>query len=253
MIEQKRLTAEKCRIKDVVLGRYVAQEGYEPGYVLTDEGRKLSRVHILATVTGTYLSTDRKYAYAVLDDGTGIVRVKAFQDTKIISGARKGDIVDVIGRVRHYNGEVHLYPEIVKMIDDPNYETLRKIEIVHVMQELKSKIGVILAEAKEHKDVENMKQDLESKDISKAEVEEVLGAELVKEEKKEEKSAEIDMSAVKDLVIKSIGELDTGEGVEYTKIIEMVGLPEKVSESAIEELLSEGSCYEPRAGKIRAL
>ena len=253
MIEHKRLTAEKCRVKDIVLGKYVAQEGYEPGYVLTDGGRKLSRVHVLATVTGVYLSADRKYAYAVLDDGTSIIRVKAFQDTKIIAGAKKGDIVDVIGRVRYYNGEVHLYPEIVKKIEDPNYETLRKIEIVHMMQEFKSKSNVILAEAKEHKDIEDMKQDLESKNISKAEVEKVMVAQTVKEEKKEEKSAEIDMNAVKDLVIKSIGEFDTGEGVEYTKIIEKVGLPEKVSESAIEELLSEGSCYEPRPGKIRAL
>ncbi|MFH1126592.1 MAG: OB-fold nucleic acid binding domain-containing protein [archaeon] len=253
MIEQKRLTAQRCRIKDIISGKYQAQTGFDPNYVLADDGRKLSRVHVLATVVSTYLSDDKKYGFVVMDDATGMIRLKAFQDTKVIQKVKKGDIVDVIGRIRQYNNEVHIYPEIVKRIDDPNYETLRKIELVQMMIESKLKSDLILSEAKKHKDVEGLKKDLETKNIRDDDVETVLAAESIKEDKNEESSVAIDIKAVKNLIIKSIEELDDGTGVEYTKIVEKVGLPESVSESAIDELLAEGSCYEPRPGRIKAL
>jgi len=75
----------------------------------------------------------------------------------------------------------------------------------------------------------------------------------VREEKDDERGAEVDMKVAKNLIVKSVEELDEGDGVEYTRIVEKVGLPEAISESAIDELLAEGSCYEPRAGRIKAL
>ncbi len=253
MIEQKRLTAQKCRIKDIIHGKYTPQDESNPNRVLTEDGRKLSRVHILATAVNTYVRDDKKYGFIVLDDSTGLIRLKAFQDTTHIQKVKKGDIVDIIGRIRQYNNETHIYPESVKRIDDPNCETLRKIELVHMLSKQKSKSEIIIAEAKKHKDVEDLKKGLENKDIKSEDVENVISAQTIKEEKNEEDSKETDTTAAKTIVMKSIEELDTGDGVEYTKIIEKAGLPESVTESAIDELLAEGSCYEPRAGRIKAL
>lgn len=253
MIEQKRLTVQKCRISDIVLGRYVSLDGFNPNYVLTADGRKLFRVHVLATAINTYVSDDEKYAFVVLDDATAMIRVKIFQDTKPVQKIKKGDLVDIIGRIRQYNSEIHISPEIVKILSDPNSETLRKIEIVQILMKQRSKNELVLAEAKKHKDIEDLKKDFQNQDIKAEDVETVLNAESIKEEKNEKESVETDMRVVKSLVIKSTEELDTGDGAEYTKIIEKVGLPESVCESAITELLSEGSCYEPRAGRIKVL
>ncbi len=253
MIEQKRLTAQKCRIKDIIHGKYTAQDDSFNPYILTEDGRKLSRVHILATALNTYVSDDKKYGFIVLDDSTGMIRIKAFQDTNQIRKVKKGDIIDIIGRIRQYNNETHIYPEIIKKMDDPNCETLRKIELVHMLSKQKSKSEIIIAEAKKHKDVEDLKKGLENKDIKSEDVENVISAQTVKEEKNEQDSKEVDTKAAKTIVMKSIEEQDTGDGVEYTKIIEKAGLPESVSETAIDELLEEGSCYEPRAGRIKAL
>lgn len=253
MIEQKRLTAQKCTIKDIICGKYNAQDSLSPNHVLTEDGRKLSRVHILATAVSTYISDDGKYGFIVLDDGTGMIRLKAFQDTALIKKAKKGDILDVIGRTRQYNDETHIYPEIIKRINDPNCETLRKIELVKMISEQKSKSEIILTEAKKHKDVEELKKELETRNIKTEDIENVLGAQSVREEKEEKEGGETDTKAAKSIVLKAIEELDKGGGTEYAMVIEKAGLPEAVCESAIDELLEEGSCYEPRAGKLKAL
>ncbi len=235
MIDRMRFTAQKCRIKDIVCGKYVSSVGVGSGYVLLEDGREVSSVHLLGTVVNSYVSDDGKYGFVVLDDGTGMIRVKVFQDTGAIRKVKKGDIVDVVGRLRQYNDEVHIFPEFVKMVDDPNYETLRKIEFALMDFEQGAKRDVIRSLAKEH-------------DVSK-----VIAAEKVREEKDDERGAEVDMKVAKNLIVKSVEELDEGDGVEYTRIVEKVGLPEAISESAIDELLAEGSCYEPRAGRIKAL
>jgi len=253
VIDRMRFTAQKCRIKDIVCGKYVSSVGVGCGYVLLEDGREVSSVHLLGTVVNSYVSDDGKYGFVVLDDGTGMIRVKVFQDTGAIRKVKKGDIVDVVGRLRQYNDEVHIFPEFVKMVDDPNYETLRKIEFALMDFEQGAKRDVIRSLAKEHKDVSEMEESLSEKDIKGDDVSKVIAAEKVREEKDDERGAEVDMKVAKNLIVKSVEEMDEGDGVEYTRIVEKVGLPEAISESAIDELLAEGSCYEPRAGRIKAL
>ncbi len=253
MIDMKRFTAQKCRIKDIVCGKYVSDDVVSSGYVLLEDGREVSSVHVLATVVGSYVSDDAKYGFVVLDDGTGMIRMKAFQVTEVIRKVKVGDIVDVVGRLRQYNDEVHIFPEFVKRVDDPNYETLRRVELTLMAFEQGAKMDVIHSIAKEHKDVCEMKESLSSKDIKDEDVSKVIAADRVREEKDDARGAEVDMKVAKNLIVKSVEEMDSGDGVEYTRIVEKVGLPEAISESAIDELLAEGSCYEPRAGRIKAL
>jgi len=165
VIDRMRFTAQKCRIKDIVCGKYVSSVGVGSGYVLLEDGREVSSVHLLGTVVNSYVSDDGKYGFVVLDDGTGMIRVKVFQDTGAIRKVKKGDIVDVVGRLRQYNDEVHIFPEFVKMVDDPNYETLRKIEFALMDFEQGAKRDVIRSLAKEHKDVSEMEESLSEKDI----------------------------------------------------------------------------------------
>jgi predicted transcriptional regulator len=42
--------------------------------------------------------------------------------------------------------------------------------------------------------------------------------------------------------------MDKGEGVEISKIFELIDLPERIIENVIDELLSSGELFEPKPG-----
>ena len=70
------------------------------------------------------------------------------------------------------------------------------------------------------------------------------------EEKEPEKE---DKKSLKDSILKIIDNLDEGTGAEYTAIITESKLSEVEVEEVINDLLSEGTCYEPRPGRIKRL
>ena len=77
---KKRLVAKRVKIRDIVKGKYFKQEGFEPNYVITDYGLKVSRISIVATIVDIYTNDDRTYGAITFDDGTEIIRAKYFQD-----------------------------------------------------------------------------------------------------------------------------------------------------------------------------
>lgn len=251
-MEKKRLVTVKCRISDVVSGRYVQQEGMSPSFVISPAGQILGRVRVLAAITNKFVSEDGNYSFIVLDDGTESLRSKAFNASEIFSKTEAGQTADLIGRVREYNGERYLVPEVLRLVSDPNLETLRRLEIVRGMKDFAERKKMILDAQKKFSSVEEVKKALSGK-VSPDEVDGVMSSEVSAEEERNEEDEEQDKKNAKDLVMKVISELDTGEGVEYSKVVESAGLPESVVENAINDLLSEGSCYEPRAGKIKVL
>jgi len=58
---------------------------------------------------------------------------------------------------------------------------------------------------------------------------------------------------MKELVLELIVSLDKGQGAEYSEIMEKAGLQEDVLDNVINNLLEEGTCFEPRPGKIKKL
>lgn len=125
---QERQTAKKVRIKTLHTGEFVQQEGYNPNYVKTEEV-ELSRVRVLGTVIDKFISEDGNYGTITLDDTTDTIRCKVFKDLTILEDVEKGDLVDVIGKIREYNEERYIQPESIAKIEDPNFEVLRKLEI----------------------------------------------------------------------------------------------------------------------------
>ncbi|MBR9682794.1 MAG: hypothetical protein GOV02_03900, partial [Candidatus Aenigmarchaeota archaeon] len=57
----------------------------------------------------------------------------------------------------------------------------------------------------------------------------------------------------KEKILELIGKIDSGEGVEYQKIITESGLSENEVDSIIQDLLETGTCFEPLPGKIKRL
>jgi len=143
-MDKKRLTAFKTSIDAIGKGKFIAQEGFNPSYVLSPSGQRLSRVRILATAVDKFVSENGKFASLTLDDGSDTIRAKVFNALSMLEPVSKGDIVDVIARIKEYQEEIYLLPEVVMKIDDPNIELLRRLELQEQEKELKRKKQLVL-------------------------------------------------------------------------------------------------------------
>ena len=128
MEEKKRQIAYKIWISNILNDKFVKQEGWDPNFIEVN-GYKVARVNIIANVIGKYQADN--YSSIVLDDGSSAIRVKAWgDDIKKLESVNIGDIILIIARPKEFNNERYLIPEVVKKIKDPNWELLRKIELL---------------------------------------------------------------------------------------------------------------------------
>ena len=209
----ERMTARKVRISDLMSGRWVKREGMEPSFIVTNAGEKVSRARIMGTVVGNFMAEDGNFGSVTLDDGTDTIRAKTFKTLKPLDTLRIGENVEMVGKVREYNGEIYVIPEVVNALQDPNMELLRWLELARKQRELKGKPPEVLPD-----EAPGEKED---------------NSELRKE------------------ILSVIG--SEPEGVEYSLILEKVKAPETKIESVLNEVLAEGICYEPTPGKVKKI
>jgi len=248
-MEIKRLTAKKASIKELINGKYVKREGFESSYVLTNLGRKLSRVRILALIVGKFISDDERYAAITLDDSTDTIRCKAFVNTKIFDGFGAGDFVDVFGKIREYNGEIYIMSEIVRKAE-PNLEILRMLELEKIHKGQKEKIKRIQEMQKQTSDINELKA-LVKDHVSLDDLKGIIEAQEVNDNIVQEKTSSA--SEIKSQILKMIEKMDRGEGADYQEILKKTKFSENDVDFAIQDLLESGVCFEPTPGKIRKL
>lgn len=239
----ERLTAKKVRISDIANGKYFSgsREEMKPSYVITPFGQKISRVNMVATVTDKFLSEDENYSAVTIDDGTEAIRVKTFKENvDLLRNIEPGELVLVIGKIKEYNGEVYVNGEVIRKVQDPNYENLRKTEILNelveskkIIEEIKSLLGQMTEE--ELKGYAKNKFGIEEESLQ-----------VVLENLKVVK--EIDY---KPKMLELIESLDEGKGVEIGKILDLSDLPENVIESTIDELRASGCVFEQSPGILK--
>ena len=239
-MDLKRLTAIKSEIGYIITGQYVKQEGMNPNYVLSKNGRILSRVCILGTVVEKYESENLSSITA--DDGTGTINAKAFK-SNILKSVTKSDLVDVIGKIREYNNEIYIAPESCVILHDPNWEILRKLELERDKKIWEKKRSKILELQKYAADLSELAQLCDHAGITQQELEAVL----VSNEPEEIKASGEDRKKIMELIEQSENVCD------YAVLLEKSGLPESILDSIINELLEEGTCFEPVPGKIRKI
>jgi RPA family protein len=238
----KREPAVKVRIKDIVDGKFVPgeKESMRPSYLITPFGRKVSRVNVLATITDKFLNEDESYISFTLDDGTASIKAKAFKDVVgLAKNLEIGDIGIFIGKIREWNEEIYLNIEIARKVDDPNYETYRKLELIKEILPYKRMVL----------ELKNMREKMSEEEFLK-EAKRRLGLSediisfLIENERIEEKDYKAE-------VLKVLKELDRGEGVDVVSIFEIMKLPAQTLDSILTELMAEGKIEEVEAGKIR--
>lgn len=121
----QRQVAYKVCISDLLNG-VITKDYVSPGHIKV-HGLNVSRTNVIATVV--YKSDDLSYASALIDDGTGKIPLRSFENKGIFSNIDVGDAVLVIGKVREFNNEKYIIPEILKKINNIEWVNLRKAEL----------------------------------------------------------------------------------------------------------------------------
>ena len=216
---QKRQIACKARIADLINGKYVKEEGWTPNYIITKQGKHISRINLIGTVISK-TEEGPEYQSFVVDDGSGTISLRSFEKNDNVKNIEIGDVVLLIGRPREYGSEKYIVPEIMKKISNKKWIDVRKIEIK----------------------IENLKTaELPAKEESI--VVENISGEPEEQPKKAKNNPQIVYEAVK--------ELDSDQGVDIDKIIKKTGIKE--TEEIIKKFLREGEMFEIRPGKIKIL
>lgn len=127
--EQKQIerqTAKIASIKELINGKYIKQEGWNPNYLLTLKNEKISRVNVI----GVIVTMPNEGKSVFIDDGSGKIEVRSFDETQFFKDATIGDIILIIGRPRMYNEEIYINAEAVKKIANKGWLEYRKKEIL---------------------------------------------------------------------------------------------------------------------------
>jgi len=127
-LEQKsfqRQVAYKVKISDILNGN-LTKDDASAGFIRMND-LNVSRTNIIATVV--YKSDDMSYASALIDDGTGKIPLRSFENKDVFSKIDIGDAVLVIGKIREFNNEKYIIPEILKKINNIEWVNLRKAEL----------------------------------------------------------------------------------------------------------------------------
>ena len=244
-MERQRITAKKTSIGEILNGKFVKKQGFESSYVLTNLGRRLSRVRLLGLIVDKFISPDEKYATVTLDDGTDTIRCKSFINTKIFDSMVTGDLVDVFGKLREYNQELYIMPEILRKVNS-NFETLRLLELKKMELDQRKVIKRFIELQKTVKDNDELRNVLK-REFPTEDVEGIIEAQPQDEKEK------TPLVEVKSKILNLLISLDRGDGADYNDILSQAGFSETDVDSAIQDLLESGICYEPKPGKIKKL
>jgi len=221
----KRQTAYKLWISDIVNSKInKAQSELEFDNFLI-RNKKVSRVNLIATITQKYQSEDKNYVALTIDDGSGMIRIKSWrEDTQLIEDFNIGDSIIVIGKLRTYNEENYLTPEIVRLIKNLKWQTLRKLELT---KEYGTSPPTM---PKPQQDTHEIKQDI---------VEETI--------------EDFPTHNSRQLIFDIITKYNSENGVDLSKVIEESKLTESEADSIIQELLKEGEIFQPSQGKVKII
>ncbi len=214
---QKRQIACKARIADLINGNYIKEEGWTPNYIITKQGKHISRINLIGTVISKG-NDGQDYQSLIIDDGSGNISLRAFEKSESINNTEIGDVIIVIGRPREYGSEKYIVPEIIKKINNNKWINVRKIE-------------------------------LEIEDLKTAELPVKERKVIIEDVEPKEQTKDIINNSQR--VYETVKKLDSGQGVDIEDIIKKTGIKE--ADEIIKKFLMEGEMFEIRPGKIKIL
>ena len=224
----ERQTAIKADIATLLEGQYHIQQGDDPNFLLA-RGKKISRVNLMGVIVSKEEIAGSP-ASLMLDDSTGRIAVRAFENLLSLNSALVGDIILLIGRPREYNSEIFVVPEIIKKLDDSLWVTVRKHEL-----------------AQEHLIKHEKAQTLKNENVHSA-IPLIMKTEHVKEMPDQQKPRRL---APADILIELVKRLDKGDGAAFEDLLSSSS--ETNTERIIDGLLKTGDLFEVRPGRLKVL
>jgi len=220
---RKREVAYKCSVASLLNGEFLRQEGWEPSYILTKEGQRVSRANLLGMVI--VKQEEEKYTHLLIDDGSSTIAIKNF-DT-IPEKVRQGQLINIIGRVREHNQEIFINAECIKEVNNPKWREVRELEL--------------------------LKQSLEKRETQQetSAKEEIIHEEKIMEEGITKKTPPFTQSDETEQIYTLIKKLDGGTGAAYEEILKES--KNEKAEEILSTLLQEGEIFEVSPGKIKVL
>ena len=126
------MTAVRASISDITKGSFSNDNG---PHIISPFGVELRRVVIMGFVINKFYregddTGKKRFESITVDDGTDTIGVKVWgeEDASVLEGVKENILALVVGRVREYNDEVYVMPEIVRELTDPNYMSLHLLE-----------------------------------------------------------------------------------------------------------------------------
>ncbi len=222
-----RNAAVKCCIRQLLAGRFEqTAEGIR--YFLS--GEKLAgRINLIAAVVGT--EEKGSVTSLLLDDGTGQITARLFEmqaAQKFISFLSIGKIVLIIGKMRLFNQERYLSPEIIKPIP-AGWILVRKKEL--------GTLRTVQPEAVKEGGAGELREELIKEDV---EAIENMG-----------KVVESGVELPRQKILELIKAADFGEGALVEDIVEQ--FPFSTGEEIISSLRSRGVIFEITPGRVKIL
>jgi RPA family protein len=225
----KRQTAYKFWIKDLAGAEAQVNNGGMLFFKV--KGQDAVRVNILAAAIHKYVSENGNYVFVTLDDGSGQIRLKAWnEDTEILSKIDVGDPVMAIGKLGLNNNEIFVRPEAVKIVEDKDWEKVRKLELNKLFGQPEGEKTVVQEEAP----TEEVKVEEES---------------IVIEEEVVSDTSNFNM---REKIVSAI-ESAPSEGMEEGELMKVVGGKEEDVEKVVQDLLSEGEIFQPKKGFLKLI
>ena len=237
-----RFPAEKVSVRELEEGEYIEEKEHNPNYIITSENKKIFRINIIATLVHKELRGS--VTSVLIDDGTGKIILRLFEENKTSLNLEVGDVVQVIGKIRIFNQEKYIFPEIIKKINGA-WLKVRFLELqkenkqaekksIEKIEKIEGKKGEVIKESK--KEIIPIKKTEENN----------VNFEVVSEEIEEN-----DPLLPYEKLSQLITQLDKGDGVMIEEIIEKS--PLEKTEEFIEKMLENGDIFQNLPGKVRLL
>jgi RPA family protein len=218
-----RHVAIKTTLLNVIKGEYIQESEEQPNYLLIAGTQKVFRLNIIATI----LNKERlgSITNLLIDDGTGKISLRIFEENSRWNLLKIGNPILIIGKLRKYNEEKYISPEIIKKIS-PSWLKVRFLELKLKTPEKNEETNLKKQEDKIKSSKEIPLEKIESKD-------------------------NIMMSLPTEKMKLLIKELDSGEGVSIEELIEKSPLED--SEEVIKRMLEVGDIFQNSPGKVKLL
>jgi len=112
----QRQTAFRLWISDIINAQFVnPKQEFTPSYIITRE-LHVSRVNFISICIEKQITEN--YGFIVVDDSSAQIQITAWnEDVNILKNIQCEQILNIIGKVRYFNNQVYISPEIIREVE----------------------------------------------------------------------------------------------------------------------------------------